>query len=233
IERAQQRWRSPVYGFFRPDVEVSYKNGQRSHVFRCAAKGCKAEVRRYLDTHDRASSGNLFKHARACWGDEVVDHAIELGDADVVREKVVKAKLESKSITDFFQQKNPDKLKFSHRLLTKAETRCDLRPFTTLKDRGFLMIVKCGHPGFYVPSPTTVSRDVKVVFVATRKRLARMLQSYPGRLSFATDAWTSPNHHSFVAITIHLELRGKPLRMLLDLVELAKSHTGINLAVTF
>ena len=75
-------------------------------------------------------------------------------------------------------------------------------------------------------------------------------QQYPGRLSFATDAWTSPNHRSFVAITIHLELKGKPLRMLLDLVELAKvrttswsrihivivslqSHTGVNLATTF
>ena len=123
-ERAQQRWRSPIYGFFRSDVEVSYKNGRRLHVFRCAAKGCKAEVRRYLDTGDRASSGNLFKHARACWGDDVVDHALELGDPDVVREKVVTAKLESGSITDFFQQTNPNKPKFSHRPLTKVQTRC-------------------------------------------------------------------------------------------------------------
>ena len=123
-EHAQQRWRSPIYGFFHPAIEISYKNGRRSHVFRCAAKGCKAEVRRYLDTGDRASSGNLFKHARACWGNEVVNHAIDLGDADVVREKVVTAKPKSGSITDFFRQTNPHKPKFSHRPLTKVQTRC-------------------------------------------------------------------------------------------------------------
>ena len=56
-----------------------------------------------------------------------------------------------------------------------------------------------------------------------------------------------------MAVTIHLELKGRPLRLLLDLVELAKvrtscfvmihrdadsndawkSHTGVNLAVAF
>lgn len=51
-------------------------------------------------------------------------------------------------------------------------------------------------------------------------------QDYDGRLSFATDAWTSPNHRAFVAITVHLEHNGKPLRLLLDLVEVAKVRTA-------
>ncbi|KAI1785791.1 hypothetical protein LXA43DRAFT_899061, partial [Ganoderma leucocontextum] len=232
-ERARQRWRSPVYGFFLSEVEVAYKDGRRSHLFQCAAKGCGVCIRRYLDTKDHASSGNLFKHARLCWTNEAVDHAIELGDADVVHEKLVKPKAQSKSITEFFSQTNGKKMKYSHHALTKIDTRCDLRPFKMLADCGFLVIAKSGCPGYYVPSPSTVSRDVKVVFVATRKRLAKLLQGYAGKLSFATDAWTSPNHRSFVAITVHLELKGRPLRMLLDLVELAKSHTGVNLAVTF
>jgi hypothetical protein len=58
-------------------------------------------------------------------------------------------------------------------------------------------------------------------------------KEYDGRLSFATDAWTSPNQRAFVAITVHLEHKGEPMSMLLDIVEVAQSHTGDNLAAAF
>jgi len=52
-------------------------------------------------------------------------------------------------------------------------------------------------------------------------------------LNFATDAWTSPNHKAYTAITVHFEHEGVPISMLLDLVEVAKSHSGANLAEAF
>jgi hypothetical protein len=52
-------------------------------------------------------------------------------------------------------------------------------------------------------------------------------------LSFATDAWTSPNQCAYVAITAHLEHGGQPISLLLDIVEVAQSHTGQNLAAAF
>ena len=58
-------------------------------------------------------------------------------------------------------------------------------------------------------------------------------KDYDGRLSFATDAWTSPNQRAYVAITVHLEYDGEPISLLLDIVEVAKSHTGVNLAAAF
>jgi hypothetical protein len=58
-------------------------------------------------------------------------------------------------------------------------------------------------------------------------------QEYDGKLSFATDAWTSPNHKAFVALTVHLEHNGQPLSFLLNIVEVARSHTGVNLANAF
>ena len=58
-------------------------------------------------------------------------------------------------------------------------------------------------------------------------------KNYDGRLSFATDAWTSPNQRAFIAITVHLEHEGEPLSMLLDVVKVAISHMGENLANTF
>jgi hypothetical protein len=52
-------------------------------------------------------------------------------------------------------------------------------------------------------------------------------------LHFGTDAWTSPNHRAFVAVTVHFEQKGVPISLLLDVVEVACSHTGVNLAVAF
>lgn len=52
-------------------------------------------------------------------------------------------------------------------------------------------------------------------------------------LNFATDAWTSPNNKAFMAITVHFEVDGVPISMLLDIVEVAQSHSGLNLAIAF
>jgi hypothetical protein len=49
-----------------------------------------------------------------------------------------------------------------------------------------------------------------------------MLQEYDSALNFATDAWTSPNHWAYIAVTMHLEQDGKPLSLLLDVVEVAE-----------
>ncbi|KAF8232955.1 hypothetical protein L208DRAFT_1215482, partial [Tricholoma matsutake] len=60
-----------------------------------------------------------------------------------------------------------------------------------------------------------------------------LLQGYDGALNFATDAWMSPNHKAYVAITVHFKQNGVPVAMLLDLVEVAMSHSGLNLAAAF
>ena len=41
------------------------------------------------------------------------------------------------------------------------------------------------------------------------------------------------NHKAYVAVTVHFEESGKPVSMLLDLVEVAQSHSRINLAAVF
>jgi len=47
------------------------------------------------------------------------------------------------------------------------------------------------------------------------------------------DAWTSLNHKAYVAVPVHSEKEGVPVSMLLDIVEMAYSHSGINLAAVF
>ena len=51
-----------------------------------------------------------------------------------------------------------------------------MRPFSVVKDRGFQSLMKTGRSGYYIPSPGTVSRDVKKVFIKCRQRIAKMLQ---------------------------------------------------------
>jgi hypothetical protein len=60
-----------------------------------------------------------------------------------------------------------------------------------------------------------------------------MLQEHDGALNFMTDGWTSPNHKVFVTVTIHFENDGVPICMVLNIVELAMSHSGVNLASAF
>lgn len=51
-----------------------------------------------------------------------------------------------------------------------------LRPFSVVSDPGFLTLMKTGRPGMFIPSPSTVSRDVKMVFARTRARIAHLLR---------------------------------------------------------
>lgn len=142
-----------------------------------------------------------------------------------------------------------------------------LRPFDIVKDRGFQSLMKTGRPEYYIPSPSTVSRDVRLVFVKTRQQIAKMInvcrsvgckrktnesyQEYEGKLNFTTDGWSSPNHRALVAFSAHLEHKGVPLSLPLDIIEVPKvstrltelekdivlrhyqSHTGEELAAAF
>jgi hypothetical protein len=48
------------------------------------------------------------------------------------------------------------------------------------------------------------------------------MQEYDGKLNFATDAWSLPNHKAFVAVSVHFEYNREPVSMVLDVVEVAR-----------
>ncbi|KAH9981719.1 hypothetical protein BJV74DRAFT_879180 [Russula compacta] len=106
------------------------------------------------------------------------------------------------------------KVTYSHWMHTKTETN----------------LMKTGRLEYYIPSVSTVSRNVRL-----------MLQEYDGDISFATDAWMSPNHYAYVALTAHLEAQGQPISIVLDVVEVPKVHltliafglTDVPVTVTF
>jgi hypothetical protein len=58
--------------------------GQRTHEFKCQAKGCKAKVQHFLDKGDARSTGNMQKHVQACWGEDVLQATNQAKDANEV-----------------------------------------------------------------------------------------------------------------------------------------------------
>jgi hypothetical protein len=81
------------------------------------------------------------------------------------------------------------------------------RPFKIVSDRGFKSLMKTGRPDYRLPSPQTVSRDVKHVFANVRKRIAKMLKVcwYTYRDVCESDA---PTDRSMTALLISLRMPG-------------------------
>jgi len=78
-------------------------------------------VRRYLDTTDAKSTGNLRKHAKVCWGEETVAAADQSRDIDAARDALGKSK--DGSITEAFERLARTNVTYSHRQHTTTETR--------------------------------------------------------------------------------------------------------------
>jgi hypothetical protein len=92
-------------------------------------------------------------------------------------------------------------------------------PARIIDDRELRELLLTGRPTMQLPSASTIARDIRSSFLFCRDRIAKLLREYPGRIHFATDSWTSPNHRAFVAWTVHLEHQGQMLAFLLDIIE--------------
>ena len=67
-----KEWNSPVYSFFTPVPDIEYIDKRCCHLFGCLAKGCKHKVGQYLDISDKVSTGNMHKHVRSCWEEDIL-----------------------------------------------------------------------------------------------------------------------------------------------------------------
>ncbi|KAJ7811787.1 hypothetical protein B0H14DRAFT_2378101, partial [Mycena olivaceomarginata] len=144
---------------------------------------------------DRSSTSNLKKHAETCWGKEVVKARLTGGVNNSPRDSNIFAS---------FARTGQRPVKASHRAHTEPE---------------FRELLLAGRPEHTIPSRRAIGRDLNEAFDRCSQRIVNLLENYNGRLSFATDAWTSPNHRAFVAWTVHLQHEGQPLVFLLDVFE--------------
>ena len=80
-------------------------------------------VCRYLDTGDAKSTSNLCKHAKICWGEEVVAAADDTRDVCAACKAPGKMESVNLSITAVFEWISKGKVTYSHCQHTMTEAR--------------------------------------------------------------------------------------------------------------
>ena len=88
------------------------------------------------------------------------------------------------SILSAFHNKAKVTLTYSNQVKMKAEARVghvrwiaqSKHPFEIVNDVGYQWNVKQGAPHQYIPSSSTIQRDVKEAFLKCREKLAKVLQ---------------------------------------------------------
>ncbi|KAF8579677.1 hypothetical protein K439DRAFT_1359073, partial [Ramaria rubella] len=211
-ERMCLRWNAPIYVFYDPVPAIESLKRRKCHALKCAAKGCRHVIRWFIGMADAQSTGNMRKHVKKCWGEDVLDVADQAENQAEAHEKVVSDYMKNGSIMAAFQRSGKGRVSYSHRQHMKAETKWSL--------------MKTGRLGYYLPSPATVAWDVKLL-------ANNDPQDYDGELNFATNTWTSPNHRVYVGVMVHFKQQGIPISILLDIVEVAEVHTNAYLLFGF
>ncbi|KAL6298129.1 hypothetical protein BKA93DRAFT_744773, partial [Sparassis latifolia] len=202
----RQDWKSVAYAFFKLEVTIEVDvMGKHIHMFHCVNRGCRTKISRWLDNGNKGSTGNMRKHIKACWEEEALAATDEMKNVDDVCPAVEKF-ARSGSIMASFTRKGKGKVTYSTWQHSRQECRYSC------------IFLTC---------------DVHNVFACCRAQVAKMLQEFDGELNFATDAWTLPNNKAIMLFMVHLHHKGVPLRMVLNVVEVAESHSSVNLAVTF
>jgi predicted dienelactone hydrolase len=115
-----------VYAFFEPRPTVHEDKDRRWVQFKCTARHCESNsriIKRFLDTKDSSSTANLQKHAKACWGEEVVLQAEAAKTVDAAQEGLAKAEMRDGRITAVFERQGKGPITFSTIPHTYEETR--------------------------------------------------------------------------------------------------------------
>ncbi|KAI5993376.1 hypothetical protein EDC04DRAFT_2586568 [Pisolithus marmoratus] len=101
--------------FYSPVHIIEHISGRYCHIFKCLTKSCKYHVWHFLDTGDRASTSNMQKHVKLCWGEDVLKAVNKAAGLDIAQD-VIKNYTVNGSITMAFEQKGKGKLTSSANL---------------------------------------------------------------------------------------------------------------------
>lgn len=197
-------WKSEVYDHFNSPPVIFVEKGIVKYKFVCKTNPTIDPVTRVR--HDRSTS-NLNRHVERC--------SSRLAPA-------------GQRINEFAHGSTYSKAELRY-LITLWVSSCH-RPFAIINDPPLQRILKMLFAKVDIPSPSTVSRDVKEAFTIAKKNVGSILQSYSGKLHIGVDGWTSPNVFSFLGVVVYMVKEGKIRSHILDFIKLSKGHTGQYLA---
>ncbi|KAF8156754.1 hypothetical protein B0H34DRAFT_657924, partial [Crassisporium funariophilum] len=116
-----------------------------------------------------------------------------------------------------------------HRMKITLWVACRNCPFSIVEDPELLNIFLHLNAHCVTPGRRTVSRNIKEIFLLSRKNVGAILQAsiqfianifaYPGKIHICAGGWTSPNVISFIGATAHWIIDGKMVTVILDYIK--------------
>ena len=74
-----------------------------------------------------------------------------------------------------------------------------------------------------------IAKILKVLLARQKERKELTIyQEYDGLINLITDCWTSPNHIAYMALIGQFEVKGVPITIVLDVVELPKASLDVS-----
>jgi hypothetical protein len=103
-------------------------------------------------------------------------------------------------------------------------------PFRFVENEAFRNFLSVLQPRFYVPSRSTLARDILKLFAEEKGRLKRYMLKNCQRVCFTTDTWTSGQNLNYMSLTAHfIDNNWKLHKKILNFC-LVSSHKGEILA---
>jgi len=154
------------------------------------SKGLKGvhSIQHFQDLKDHAATSNLRSHTIRCFGQEAIDAAFNGTHPKARNQSLLhlhnKANNSSRSLTMHIQRLNLSEYHLNcwdpFWLISSAyiswwctENNC---PLHIVKDQHFEVLIKVGQPTTYIPSPSTVSQDIKAVFEKSWECIDKILK---------------------------------------------------------
>ena len=109
----------------------------------------------------------------------------------------------------------------------------DCRPINVIMDDGFVSLMKIatGSDSFKPPCYSTVTETIHKMYEKEKKNLQVRLQNVAS-VSLTADFWTSVQNKSYIGVTVHYIDNWELKSSILDVFEVAESHTAVNCGET-
>lgn len=105
----------------------------------------------------------------------------------------------------------------------------DLRPMNIVTGRGFRRFCQLLNPSFQVPSRTTVTKHVDLLYQDLKLEVIQ--ETKGASVSLTTDMWTSVAQRGFITVTAHYLTQDWTLKCrVLATRPVDEKHTGVNIA---
>ncbi|RXW13602.1 hypothetical protein EST38_g12250, partial [Candolleomyces aberdarensis] len=203
--------KSPAYAHFDITLKrLTEDNGEPKElvfIFTCKTDPAGHSAHRRPRKKTSSGTGNLVAGMNACLKRQGLDLVVVSASASTI-------------------PYSPE----NHRTLIALRCAANMRPYNSVQDPLYAAEVEMLRPGTKIPDPTTVSRDVQLLYQEISKCVCQYFKNLGNAIHLAVDGWTAPITASFLGVVLIWSEQGEIHRIILEFIRLKKKHTGQYLA---